>query len=712
MNNQNSIFDITFQKNDASSVICYRSKSLVYEEEFTGGALISAGYNGAGYPLNVLSSFPTRTDTRDYTEPFAFNVEIDGQSVDFGLEFVDFKTEESESSVKSVLTLKSTIKPVIIKVNTVVDGSQMLTRYLEIENLSDNYLNLSRLSLISGALEDVDLGRYYSNKKLDEAYSIGYFDNDTWGHEGHFKWKPLLRETTSIDTRFNRDRFRHPLIFIKNNISGKIFFSQIGWSGGCRFTLDYNARETREDTYLSFKAEVTSHNPMYVIAPKEAFVSPQVHMGLVFGDLDDAINEMHDHIRKSVLNLPEADGKDALIGCGMGAEHDMSVETSKAFINQFKAMGGEVFIVDAGWECPPNKETEWGNYNGINIPDPERYPNGITEIADYCHENGMKFGLWVDIESLGKFCKEHTEKPQWRGCDPLGRKTEKFLDFTVPEAAKWAEDELARIIESYKLDLLRVDYNTDFKDYFNIRDTGTGVRECVSLRHFNNVYKMYENLKKRFPNVIFENCASGGGRTDLGHMKAFNHTWVSDNQVAPKSVIITNGMTMALPPERVDRLFAGMSCHTVGSFEWHLRNTMLSHMSLNIISPTAVEVNEKNLAFVKHCTDIYKSFIRPFLYKSRVYHHTPEEDNGVCILEIASPEKDKSAIGIFALSDIESDYTVVTPKGIDSGKKYKVTLDNSGESFEICGYELKSNGLKLQIKGAMYSELVLIEEIK
>ena len=69
-------------------------------------------------------------------------------------------------------------------------------------------------------------------------------------------------------------------------------------------------------------------------------------------------------------------------------------------------------------------------------------------------------------------------------------------------------------------------------------------------------------------------------------------------------------------------------------------------------------------------------------------------------------------MGIFALSDIESDYTVIAPKGIDSGKKYKVTLDNSGEAFDVSGYELKNNGLKLQIKGAMYSELVLIEEIK
>ncbi len=706
-----TFFDINFEENDSSKIFCYRSKSLVYEEEFKDGALISAGYNGAGYPLNVLSNFPSRTDTRDYTEPFAFNIEIDGQSVDFGLEFVSFKTEKTDDFIKSVTTLKSTIKPVLIKVNTILDGTQMFSRFLEIENLSDNYLNLSRLSLLSGALENTELSRFKTNKKLDEIYSIGYFDSDLWGHEGRFKWKPLSRETTAIDTRFNRDRFRHPLLFIKNNITGKIWFSQIGWSGGCRFNLDYKAHDDRDDTYLSLKTEITSHNPMYVIAPKEIFVSPQVHMGLVMGDLDDAINEMHSHIRKTVLNLPEADGKAALIGCGMGAEHDMSVDTSKNFIRQFKEMGGEVFIVDAGWVCPPKEEVEWGNYNGLNVPHPDRYPKGITEIVDYCHENGMKFGLWVDIESLGRLCKEYIENPDWRGSDPLGRQTEKFLDFTVPEAAKWAEDELARIIESYKLDLLRVDYNTDFKDYFNIRDTGTGRKECVSIRHFNNVHKMYENLKKRFPNVIFENCAGGGGRTDLAQMKSFNHTWVSDNQVSPEAIVITNGMTMALPPERVDRLFAGMSCHTVGSFEMHMRNTMLSHMSLNIISPIAVEVNESKLAFVKHSTDIYKSFIRPFLHKSKVYHHTPDCDKDVCILEIASPEKDRCAAGIFALSDIENDCLSFAPKGIDSGKRYKVTLDNSGESFEASGFELKNNGLKIYIKSSLYSELVLIEEI-
>jgi alpha-galactosidase len=161
---------------------------------------------------------------------------------------------------------------------------------------------------------------------------------------------------------------------------------------------------------------------------------------------------------------------------------------------------------------------------------------------------------------------------------------------------------------------------------------------------------MYENLKKKFPEVIFENCAGGGGRCDLGQMKNFNHTWVSDCQRAPKSIYITNGMTMCLPPERVDRLFAGMGCHEHGSLDLQLRNTMLGHMSLNVIVPMATKINENILEFVKHSTDIYKNFIRPMLPDCLIYHHTPETDvafkNGFSILEIASPEKTKGGTKI------------------------------------------------------------------
>ncbi len=708
-----NIFCDIYVKQSDNPTFCYRSGNMVYEEKFFNGALISCGYNAAGYPLDVLSNFPTHLDRRYYTEPFAFNIEADGQSVDYSLKMVDFTVDKSSEVVHSVLVLDSEIKPLRIKMHTMLDGTQMFTRYFEIENLSDSPVNISRLSLISGGLEAMDTEKLSVGVKEDEIYSVGYFADDRWGREGEFCWRPLQTEITCIDTRFNRDRFRHPLVFVRNNLLGKIWFAQIGWSGGCRFTLDNNAKAENASSHLSFKAEILAHNPMYVLGGYETFVTPEVHMGLVHGDIDEAVYQMHEHIRRSVL---KTDCSSLLIGAGMGAEHDMSVETSKKFIDQFVQMGAEVFIVDAGWACPPGLETRWGDYNSLNIPDSDRYPNGIEEVVDYCHEKGMKFGLWVDIDSIGRLSPVYNDHPEWRAKNAFGEQSGNFADYSRAEVAEWAENHLARIITDYRLDLLRIDCNVDYRDYFGIRDTGMGRNECTSLRHFNAIYGIFRRLKERFPNVIFENCAGGGGRTDLGMMKAFEHTWVSDCQCAPHSLYITNGMTMALPPERVDRLFAGMGCHSFGSFDLQMRNTMLTHMSLNVVAPAAATLNPVQLEFVKHSTDIYKSFIRPILPVSKMCHHTPDSvqalKNGFTALEIYTPDKTKGVASVFSLPGCNCKEINIKLKGVSAGYKYKVTLDNDRVSYAVSGSELCAHGIDIKISSALSSELILFETVE
>ena len=705
----NNYFDIYYH-NDKNHRFCFRSGEMVYEEVFEGGALLSSGWNASGYPLNVLKNCTTYFNPKSYAEPSSFNIVLEGKPLDASLEFVDFKTKKNDKNEASVLTLKSKLKPVIIKVYTLIDGSQMLSRWIKIENCSDKPLTINSLSVMSGGIETLNDDALDYAKSVNDIYSLGYFEKDGWGKEGLFKWNELKPSATAIEGRFGCDRFRHPLLFIRNNLTGNIWYSQIGFSGGYRYTVDYNAEPDKCRTHLSFKAEITGHSPIYVIAPRGKFVSPVVYMGLVHGNIDDAINEMHSHIRKSVLNLPEADGKEALINCGMGAEHSMNVEDSKEFIDQFALMGGEIFTIDAGWECPPDQQMEWGAYNGRNIPDKDRYPNGIKELRDYAHSKGLKFGLWVDIENVGKYCDIHENHPQWRTVNANGEKSDKFLDLSIPECAEWCENELARIIEEYELDLLRVDHNVDCKEYFGMRDTGFGIPECVCIKHNEAVYKMYESLKKRFPNVIFENCAGGGGRTDLGMMKSFNHTWVSDWQKMPRSIAITNGMTMALPPERVDRLFAGMGCHTIGSFDAHLRNAMLGHISLNVISPAGASINERQMAFIRHSTDIYKSFIRPFLTESKIYHHTPDlNESDYSVIEISAPDKTKGAITVITLCGTNEKTIMIKPKGIDISKEYQVTLDNDGFTYTISGEKLKRNGICVDIKASLSSELVLYE---
>lgn len=694
-------FDVYYQAGE-NPVFCYRSGLTVYEEVLQNGALIAGGWNGAGYPLNVLPNCPTRftSELRVNTEPFAFNLEVNGRSVSYDLQFVDFKTERTEENITAVLTLKSKMMPVEIEVRTLLDGTPMFARELTVKNLSDKPLCISRIGLQGGGLEACNLTELQCDGT--NLYSLGYFTEDEWGREGQFAWRPLEREGTVIRTRFGRERFRHPLLFIKNNVTGAIWFTQVAWSGGVAFNVDYRPMADGSKAYLLMNTEVSGYNPLLVLKPGEEYRLPSIHLGMVQGDIDDAICGMHDHIRRSVLNLPEADPTSCLIGCGMGAEHDMSVETSKAYIDQFAQMGGEIFIIDAGWQNPPHEEMKWKEYNGRNKPDADRYPNGIKEVSDYCHKKGLKFALWVEIERLGNLSDEYKEHPEWRAYTVLGEKEDGLLDLTIPEAAKWAEDELARIITEYKLDLLRVDFNVSGFRMFNMGDVNTGIKECLTERYFDAVYKMYASLKKRFPKVIFENCAGGGGRTDLGMMKAFNHTWVSDWQKMPRSIAITNGMTMALPPERVDRLFAGMECHKTGSLDAHMRNTMLGHMSLNVISPAIAQINSKQMEFVRHSVKVYKEFIRPILPGCKIYHHTPEVRD-VAVMEICN--RGKGALTAFALAGQKE--IAIKLKGAKAGKKYRVTLDNANVTFETDGRE----SLGISLMGTYTSELVLYEEI-
>jgi hypothetical protein len=178
--------------------------------------------------------------------------------------------------------------------------------------------------------------------------------------------------------------------------------------------------------------------------------------------------------------------------------------------------------------------------------------------------------------------------------------------------------------------------------------------------------------------------------------------------------MITNGMTMALPPERVDRLVAGMNCHEYGSLDIQMRNVMLGHITVNVIAPATMTPNPVQMEFIKHSIELYKSFIRPILPTSKIYHHTPEaasnSDGTLSILEIASPDKTRGAFTVCTLADAKADL-LVRPKGIDPAKTYEVTLDNTRSTFKVSGYELSTTGVRVNIPASLSSELVLYRAI-
>jgi alpha-galactosidase len=695
---------------EADPTVSYRTNWVVYEESFINGQLIGRGWNGAGF----INFYDGRLNPAEYRAPEAFRLEIDGQSLatDWkwgGLE----KTASANGNCHAVITLNHAIRPVTVKVHTKLDGTAILTRWLEITNTGRQPAALASVSSWSGVLRKND--RWQDSLKGTglPLYTLGYFENAKWGEEGNFQWHDMPAAGYALDGRYLREQHRHPMFMLRNHATGEFFIGQLAWTGGYSFNFDLNPEIGKDGSAaaLTFSAGPDSLAPMRVIAPNETVSSPEMHLGLLYGDLDTAVQSMHTHLRQSVF-MPPARGQRGWIESGIGPELEITAEQVIHAIDAAIEVGAEVFFIDASWYAAPGGD--WWKTVGDWSVSRQRFPDGLKPFRDRLHAAGLLWGLWMDAERVGNESRVAKEHPDWLAMNYDGkREMGGLLDLTNPDAAKWMEGQIIRVIEENELDFFRLDYNTD--PGRGIRTLRDGFIENGYWRYYETLYAIYERLRVRFPRVIFENCAGGGARTDIGMVRRFNHTDVTDWQIAPRSFMITNGMTMALPPETVDRLLGGQDGQSAADFDFQSRLLLFMEPKFGFLYPIGAEPNPVFMRRTRHWVAQYKNFVRPFMSTSRIYHHTPvvtgPEPHGWGVLELASEDRTRGICGLFQLSAPTQPEYRFRPRGLDVSRRYKLTFDNLGQATIVDGFALTEQGIPVRLEGALTSELLLFEAV-
>lgn len=529
--------------------------------------------------------------------------------------------------------------------------------------------------------------------------------------EGDFQQIPLPRGSFALESTNGRSGFGSPFFTLRNEATGQIVIGSLGWSGNWKIEFKSDRNPGDGEAAVAFQAMPAAPAPLRVLAPGETIVSPQLHLGCLQGNLDQAVQAMHAHIRKSVMP-PQPAGRDFRVVYNHWSyvEHELSEAALFHEIDVAAEIGAELFIVDAGWYA--DKDTNWWQTTG-DWREGNRLPRGLAPIRDYAHHKGLLFGLWCEVERAGLESRTAREHPEWflvRDGKPL----DTVLDLTNPAVAEYVEASINRLVEDYALDLFRLDYNTAIGEGGRVQRDG--FMEDTLYRHYEVLYGIFDRLRKKYPNLLLENCSSGGGRTDLGMVSRFHHTWVTDWQVAPRSVGIFNGMSIALPPEYVDRnCGVGQNSHLLGALDFQLRSCMLGHFTLTGFHPTAADRNPDHLGFVKHCVALYKRFIRPLLPQSRVFHHTPVLESYCphdwCVIELAANDARRVLCALFRLAGpADPEYTLKL-RGLDSGKTYHVVFDNTGHSARMTGLDLMQRGLTIRLDSALSSELLTFEAI-
>ncbi|MEA4833068.1 MAG: glycoside hydrolase family 36 protein [Oscillospiraceae bacterium] len=720
----NGYTDIKF-RNDTKCGARYCSCEAVYDEALLDGHLIGRYWSACGQiiPELSLSDSGFISSIKDFSLD-SFSLSIGGKIIS-GWKYAEsgLRNASGKSEV-GVFILETDECPISVRVCTKLDGSEFIERWLEITNMGSSSLPITSVYPMSGRLwlhnhiRGTEKYSYPAEEVMSpeegSPFIAAYNHSSGWGKEGDIWFEPLKPGETSYNGGINgKSGWSRPAFWLRNLLNGHTFVCEYAWSGNWEMKFNYD--DSPEHTQAGFAIgmpEITGE-AIRVLSPGETVITPAVHFALFLGNDDEIVQSLHRHVRDSVMPAYPAGRENEIEANQRGYMRDSeTLDGVLTDIDVAHEAGAETYLFDAGWSGtkPPN---DWWYTAGDWIPGPW-LPGGLAPITDRLHSYGMKFGLWVEFEAIGSTSTLMEKHPDWvmKRCGvPVycGR----ALDLSKPEVEDYLEKELSRIITSYGLDTLRIDHNNNLEIGGTIeRD---GFCENVMWRYYEALYRIFDSLRKKFPDVVFQNCAGGGGRLDLGILQRFHNTDISDWMRQPRGTKILNGITMVLPPDKCLRAFGVESGDHVmeSDIDFQMRYIYICHPNMRGIAPNVDSFNPCLKQRINNNLQLFKNLIRPLMRDCLVYHHTPwlplRKSAEWCVFEYSAPDKTKSLAAVFRLSYSRNDFYILYPKGIDRSKKYKVSFCSSGETAEASGYELVNNGLRLYMPGSLTSELIIFE---
>lgn len=235
-----------------------------------------------------------------------------------------------------------------------------------------------------------------------------------------------------------------------------------------------------------------------------------------------------------------------------------------------KDIGIELFVLDDGWFGERKDDT---SSLGDWYVNKKKLPNGIEGLAKKIEELGMSFGIWVEPEMVNENSNCFREHPDWavkiRNRAHAEGRNQLILDLSKTEVQDYLITEMSKIFSIEGVSYVKWDMNRNFSDAFSSALPADRQGEFLH-RYTLGLYRVLRELTEAFPQILFESCASGGNRFDLGMLCYMPQIWTSDNTDAISRLRIQEGASYGYPLSVMGAHVSGCPNHQT------LRNVPLS----------------------------------------------------------------------------------------------------------------------------------------
>jgi alpha-galactosidase len=368
---------------------------------------------------------------------------------------------------------------------------------------------------------------------------------------------------------------------------------------------------------------------------------------------------------------------------------DFTEDKLMPIVKRAKELGIEMFVLDDGWFGHRDDDrSSLGDW----FVDEKKFNHGIAGFAKRVHDLDMKFGLWFEPEMISIDSKLYQTHPEWmiktpgRGQTP-GRH-QFVLDMSRKEVVDYLFGLMSHIIQDAKLDYIKWDMNRNITEMYGA-DLPADQQLEFSHRYILGVYDLYDRLTKAFPDVLFESCASGGGRFDLGMMYYAPQAWCSDDTDAIERIKIQDGTSYGYTPSMWGAHVSAVPNDQVGRLTSIDTRAKVAYFGAFGYELDVTELSDEEQATIKQQVAFYKQYRKLFQFGTFYRLETPDTSDNVYAWETVSPDK-QTAIGMRyqILNGANPAYIRYYFKGLDPERHY--TVNDGSEVFS--GAELMNAG--------------------
>jgi alpha-galactosidase len=579
------------------------------------------------------------------------------------------------------------------------EGTQVVETWVEVTNRSDHEVVVLRLDSFALDLPPGD-------------YALDSFTSG-WGEEFGPVTTPL-RTPLSLQSLAGRSSARtHPWCAVREQ-GGGVLVLGVAWSGN--WVLRF-----RDSTEASPPGGVRItgglHDTGFAkrLLPGESVIGPRVVLASG-ADLNAVSVELgrvgreHWCPRNEFADRPPVEWNH----WWSYEDHSIDEDVFRANVDVAADLGVDLCTLDAGWFGPSDPSTHWVDYRGDwHLVNARRFPSGLRALSDHVRAEGMRFGLWCEIEALGPKAALNAERPDLvarREGASLG-----YVCFGSPAARTWAHETLSRLIEEHGADWIKLDFNLDPGLGCDRTDHGHGAGDGL-FEHYTGYYAVLDRIRSEHPRVVLENCSSGGLRIDLGMARHTHVTFLSDPDWPEHGLQLLWGASTALHPSRL--LHWGWSqwwkCdHPHQTFEpdapditdaqhdYYRRIAMVGAYGLSWKLP---DLSERLRERLRHHHAIYRETVAPFVAAGDLRRLTGQprrfgEGDRWAAFQYTRTDSDDHLLLVFRLAGGQEGRTI-RPLALEPTGEYAVHRDPSdpgvpsdAEPERRTGADLLANGI-------------------